>query len=43
VDGKVTVTTKVAMSPDSETPTATQTGKRAQGQTVNNFIVAGKQ
>jgi hypothetical protein len=39
----VTVTTRVAISADGETLTATQTDKRAQGQTVNNFIVAGKQ
>jgi hypothetical protein len=43
VDGKVTVTTRVAISADGKTLTATQTDKNAQGQTVNNVIVAGKQ
>ena len=40
VDGKVTVTTRVAISSDGKTLTATQTGKDAQGQTVANVIVA---
>ena len=43
VDGKVTVTTRVAISADGKTMTATQTDKNAQGQTANNSIVAGKQ
>lgn len=43
VDGKVTVTTMVAISSDGKTLTATQTGKDAQGQTVANVIVADKQ
>ena len=43
VDGKVTVTTKVAISSDGRTLTATQTGKDAQGRTVDNVIVADKQ
>jgi hypothetical protein len=38
----VTVTTRAAISADGETLTATQTEKNAQGQTVNNFIGAGK-
>jgi hypothetical protein len=41
VGGKVTVTTRVAISADGNT--LTQTDKNAQGQTVNNVIVAGKQ
>jgi hypothetical protein len=43
VDGKVTVTTRVVISSDGKTLTATQTGKDAQGQTVANVIVADKQ
>ena len=43
VDGKPTVTTRVAISADGKTLTATQTGKNAQGQNVNNMIVADKQ
>ena len=43
VDGKPTVTTKVAISADGKTLTATQTGKNAQGQSVNNVIVADRQ
>jgi hypothetical protein len=39
----VTVTTRVAISADGKTLAATQTDKNAQGQTVNKFIVAGKQ
>ena len=41
--GKVTVTTRVAVSADNKRLTATQTDKNAQGQTVNKVIVAGKQ
>jgi len=43
VDGKPTVTTRVAISADGKTLTAIQTGKNAQGQSVNNTIVADKQ
>ena len=43
VDGKPTVTTRVAVSADGKTMTATQTGKNAEGQGVNNVIVADKQ
>ena len=43
VDGKPTVTTRVAISADGKTMTATQTGKNAQGQSVNNVIVADRQ
>ena len=43
VDGKPTVTTRVVVSADGKTMTATQTGKNAQGETVNNVIVADKQ
>ena len=42
VGGKVTVTTRVAISADNKGLTATQTDKNAQGQTVNKVIVAGK-
>ncbi len=43
VDGKPTVTTRVVISADGRTMTATQTGTNAQGQSVNNVIVADKQ
>ena len=43
VNGKPTVTTRVAISADGKTMTATQTGKNAQGQSVNNLIVLSKQ
>ena len=43
VDGKPTVTTRVVVSADGKTLTATQTGKNAQGENVNNVIVAEKQ
>jgi hypothetical protein len=43
VDGKPTVTTRVVVSADGKTLTATQTGKSAQGQDVKNVIVAVKQ
>jgi hypothetical protein len=43
VDGKPTVTTRVAVSTDGKTLTATQSGKNAQGQSVNNVIVLDKQ
>jgi hypothetical protein len=43
VDGKLTVVTKMAISADGKTMTATQTGKNVQGQAVNNVIVADKQ
>jgi hypothetical protein len=43
VDGKPTVTTRVAVSADGKTMTATQTGKNAQGESVNNVIVLDKQ
>ena len=43
VDGKVTVVTRVAISADGKTLTATQAGKTAQGAAVNNIIVAGRQ
>jgi hypothetical protein len=43
VDGKPTVTTRVVVSADGKTLTATQTGKTAQGEAVNNVIVASKQ
>ena len=42
-DGKVTVTTKVAISANGKTMTASQKGKNPQGQTVNNVIVLDKQ
>ena len=43
VDGRPTVTTRVVVSADGKTLTATQTGKNAQGENVNNVIVADKQ
>jgi len=43
IDGKPTVTTRVVVSADAKTLTATQTGKSADGSAVNNVIVAGKQ
>ena len=43
VDGKPTTTTRVVISADGKTMTATQTGKNAQGENVNNVIVADKQ
>lgn len=43
VDGKPTITTRVVVSADGKTLTATQTGKNAQGETVDNVIVADKQ
>jgi hypothetical protein len=43
VDGKVTVVTRVVVSADGKTLTATQTGKNAQGAAVNNVIVSEKQ
>ena len=43
VGGKATVTTRIVISPDGKTLTATQTGTNAQGQAVKNVIVADKQ
>ena len=43
VDGKPTVTTRVAISADGKTLTATQNGQTAQGETVKNVIVADRQ
>jgi hypothetical protein len=43
VDGKVTVVTRVVISADGKTLTATQTGKNAQGAAVKNVIVLEKQ
>lgn len=43
VDGKPTVTTRVVVSADGKSLTATQTGKNDRGETVNNVIVAEKQ
>ena len=42
-DGKVTTITRVVVSRDGKTMTSTQTGKNAQGQTVNNIMVRDKQ
>jgi uncharacterized protein (UPF0333 family) len=42
VDGKETVTTRVAVSANGKRLTAIYTEKSAQEQTVNNVIVAGK-
>jgi hypothetical protein len=43
VDGKVMTTIRVVHSKDGKTVTGTQTGKDAQGQTVNNTTVWDKQ
>ena len=43
VDGKPAVTTRVAVAADGKTMTATQTGKNAKGETLNNVIVLDKQ
>jgi hypothetical protein len=43
IDGKPSVTTRVAVAADGKTMTATQTGTNAQGQSVNNVIVLDKQ
>jgi hypothetical protein len=43
VDGKPTVTTRVVISDDGKTMTATQSGRNVEGQTVKNVIVAEKQ
>ena len=41
--GKVLTVTKVVVSKDGKTTTATSTGKNAKGETVSNTIVADKQ
>ena len=43
VGGKPTVATRVTISADGKTLTATQSGTNAQGQAVKNTIVADKQ
>jgi len=43
VGGKPTINTRVVVSADGKSLTATQTGKDTQGQTVKNVIVADKQ
>ncbi len=43
VEGKPTMMTRVAVSADGTTLTATQTGKNAQGESVRNVIVNDKQ
>jgi hypothetical protein len=43
VGGKTTVTTRIVISADGKTLTATQSGTNAQGQPVKNVIVAEKQ
>ena len=43
IDGKPTVTTRVAISADGKTMTATQSGMNPQGESINNVIVATKQ
>jgi hypothetical protein len=40
--GKVTITSKIVVSPDGKTRTTTQTGTDAQGRAVNNTIVYEK-
>lgn len=42
-DGKPTTTNRVVISADGKTMTANISGKNAEGQTVNNVIVAEKQ
>jgi hypothetical protein len=43
IDGKPAVTTRVTVSADGKTMSATQTGTNAQGQSVKNVIVLDKQ
>jgi hypothetical protein len=43
VDGKPTMTTRVTVSADGKTMTATQTGTTIDGQSIKNVIVAEKQ
>lgn len=43
VGGKPTVTTRVSVSADGKTMTATQTGKTPEGESVKNMIVAVRQ
>jgi hypothetical protein len=43
IEGKPTTTTRVTISADGKTMTVTQSGKNAQGETVNNVIIADKQ
>jgi hypothetical protein len=43
IDGKPAVTTRVAISADGKTMTATQSGTDPKGQSVKNVIVATKQ
>ncbi|HEY1309120.1 MAG TPA: hypothetical protein VGF24_36515 [Vicinamibacterales bacterium] len=43
VSGKPTVTTRIVISKDGKTLTATQTGTNVQGQAVKNVIVAERQ
>jgi hypothetical protein len=39
VNGKVTTTNRVTVSPDGKTRTATTTGTNSQGKPVNNVLV----
>ena len=43
VGGKPTITTRVVVSPDGKTMTATQTGQDIKGQVIKNVIVLDKQ
>ena len=43
IEGKPTVTTRVVISADGKTLTATQTGTNFKGETVNNVVVADRQ
>lgn len=43
VNGKVTTTTRVVVSPDGKSQTVTTTGMNTQGQTINNVTVWEKQ
>ena len=42
-NGKATVTSRIVISADGKIRTQTQTGKNAQGQTVNNTVVYDRQ
>jgi hypothetical protein len=43
IDGKPTTTSRIVISADGKTLTATTTGKTVKGETVNNVVVADKQ
>ena len=43
IDGKPTTTSRIVISADGKTLTATTTGKNVKGETLNNVVVADKQ